>query len=153
MSGDAALVVQAVGMHGASVPERPAAAWLTESRSLIALLATRDTYAAQPSLWKLGEHGRARTIEDFEHHLHAALGTDVQWRAHLAYCVELFAARGFPFRWLIDAFATLSAVLVAHLPEQLTADVRARLADGPAIVQQLASERGVDPARPTAYDD
>ena len=39
---------------------------LRESVGTLALAATNRLYAEQPELWKLGEHGRARTLEDFE---------------------------------------------------------------------------------------
>lgn len=146
------LGVHLVGLDAPGTPRRSARAWLQESLSSLALLATRDTYAQQPSLWELGEHGRARTIEDFEHHLRAAMGTDAGWDAHLAYCLELFEARGYPHHWLTDAFATLSRVLVENLPSDVTADVRAHLDGGTARMADMAADRGIDLTRPTRYD-
>lgn len=152
MNAASALGAEITGLGAPSTPARPPAAWLDECRSVIALLATRDTYAEQPELWELGEHGRARTIEDFEHHLRAARGTDRQWREYVAYCLELFDARGFPFRWLTDAFATLSRVLAEHFPADITGEVRANLDAGPALLAELAEERDIDLGRPTRYD-
>lgn len=144
--------IEATGLAEPTTPERAPEAWLDECRPVIALLATRDTYAAQPSLWKLGEYGRARTIEDFEHHLRAAAGSEAQWRAHVAYCLELFTARGFPFRWLTDAFGTLSRLLGEQLPDPLTADVRRNLDAGADVLAELAEQRDVDLQRSTRYD-
>lgn len=147
------LGAQLTGLDAPGTPPRSARAWLRESLPFLALLATRDTYAAEPSLWKLGEHGRARTIEDFEHHLRAAMGTDAGWHAHLAYCLELFEARGYPHRWLTGAFATLSRVLVENLPSDVTADVLAHLDDGASRLAQMAADRGIDLAQATRYDE
>ena len=149
---DASIGMRITGLAAPGTPARPATAWLSESRGFLALLATRDTYAAQPGLWDLGEYGRARTIEDFEHHLKAAGTTGRQWEEYLAYCFELFERRGFPFRWLTDAFATLSRVLRENLPDEVTAEVRERLDDGAAVLARLADERGVDVDRRTRYD-
>lgn len=146
------LGITITGLDAPGTPTRPASAWLDESRPFLALLATRDTYAAEPRLWELGEYGRARTIEDFEHHLRAAAGTQRQWDKHLAYCLDLFDQRGFPFRWLTDAFATLSRVLADHLPEDVAREPRRRLDAGADALAALAEDRGVDLARPTRYD-
>ena len=151
MSSDP-LGVQVTGLGAPGTPDRPAAAWLTESRGFLALLATRDTYAAQPGLWDLGEYGRARTLEDFTHHLRAAGGTQRQWDDYLAYCLTLFDQRGFPFRWLTDAFATLSRLLAEHLPESVVGDMRTRLDAAPAALAALAADRGIDLDRSTRYD-
>lgn len=152
MTANSPLGVSITGLATPGTPDRPASAWLSESLSFLALVATRDTYAAQPRLWELGEYGRARTIEDFEHHLRAAMTSDRQWDEHLAYCVSLFAQRGFPLRWLTDAFATLARVLAENLPDDVVAEIRRRLAAGPAIVNRLAEQRGLDPTAPTRYD-
>ena len=152
MTRETPVGVRITGLNLAGTPPRPAGAWLDESRSFLALLATRETYAAQPRLWELGEHGRARTIEDFEHHLRAARGTDRQWQEYLVYCVELFASRGFPLRWLTDALATLARVMGENLPDEVTAEVRRRLTDSVDEVARLAAERGIDPNAPSRYD-
>lgn len=144
--------VQNTGGDVPGTPPRPPRAWLAESVSLIALLATRDTYAAQPRLWELGENGRARTIEDFGHHLRAAIGTARQWRDHLDYCISLFSQRGFPLRWLTEAFVTLDRVLGETLPADVVADVRERLVAAPAEVARLAQEHGIAVDAPTRYD-
>ena len=140
------------GVAGPEVPERTAHAWLSESLETLALLATRRTYEADPGLWRLGEYGRARTLEDFTHHLRAALGNEALWTKHLAYSLELFDARGFPQRWLTDAFATLRDVVLDSFPEPLTRAVAQRLEQAPGALAELADERGIDLNRPTAYD-
>ena len=118
----------------------------------LALLATRRTYVADPGLWRLGEQGRARTIEDFTHHLRSALGGDAHWRSHLDYSMRLFDARGFPQRWLLDAFVTLQEVLADSFPAEVTEVVRRRLEDAPALLAELAETADIDLARPTRYD-
>lgn len=152
MNADGSVGACITGLNVPGTPDRPPAAWLDEARSFLALLATRDTYAAQPRLWELGEFGRARTIEDFEHHLRAARGTDRQWHDYLVYCVELFAGRGFPLRWLTDALATLAGVMGENLPDEVTAGVRRRLTDSVDLVAQIAAERSIDLNAPTRYD-
>lgn len=152
MTAQYPLGVHITGLDTPGTPERSADAWLSESLSFLALVATRDTYAAQPRLWDLGEYGRARTIEDFEHHLRAAMTCDRQWHNHLVYCVSLFEQRGFPLRWLTDAFATLSRVLAENLPADVVAGIRARLDTGADTVGALAADRGIDLAAPTRYD-
>jgi hypothetical protein len=98
-------------------PERPARVLLAESSGLLSLLATRALYDEQPELWRLGENGRARTLEDFGHHFRAlaTLQREV-FEAHVVYCYELFAARGFPLRWLSDAWRHMEAVIPRELP-------------------------------------
>ena len=150
MSG--ALARRLTGISDDAAPDRADTAWLSESVGWLALMATRDTYAADPSLWRLGEEGRARTTEDFTHHLRAALAGDLQWREHVRYSVTLFDARGFPQRWLTDAFATLSGVLAEAFGESVGPDVRARLDAGPALLVQLAADAGIDVHRTTRYD-
>lgn len=152
MSGDVALGVLVTGLDSPGAPSRPGPAVLAETRHLIALLATRDTYIAQPRLWELGENGRARTIEDFEHHLKAAMSSDRQWSEHLAYCVSLFTQRGFPLRWLTEAFDTLARVLPQHLPADTVADAVRRLSAAPARVVALAAAAGTSVDAPTRYD-
>lgn len=144
--------VRLTGLDHGAAPERPARAWLSESTGWLALLATRETYDAQPQLWELGEYGRARTIEDFTHHLRAAIDGGRAWRAHLQYCVTLFSQRGFPGRWLTDAFVTLDEVLERELPADVTEGVRAVLRTGEPLLRVLAEEAGVDLDLPTRYD-
>lgn len=99
-------------------PERDPRAVLAESIGYLALVATRRLYDEQPALWDLGEHGRARTLEDFTHHLKALSTLDEStFTNHVAYCRRLFTERGLPLRWLDDAWRTLDAVLTDELPE------------------------------------
>ena len=97
--------------------ERAPRVLLTETAELLSLLATRALYEEQPELWRLGEYGRARTLEDFGHHFRAlaTLEKDV-FEAHVRYCNELFKARGFPLRWLDDAWRHMENVIPRELP-------------------------------------
>ena len=140
------------GIGDADVPPRTPHDWLDESLQALALLATRRTYQREPALWRLGEHGRARTVEDFTHHLRAGLGSESLWRKHVGYSLELFDARGFPQRWLLEAFATLRDVVVESFPAEVTRDVVERLEAAPDLIAQLATARGIDLRRPTTYD-
>ena len=116
--------------------ERDPRTVLAESVGYLALVATRRLYDEQPSLWNLGENGRARTLEDFTHHLKALAGLDeVTFRSHVDYCRRLFADRNLPLRWLDDAWRTLAAVL----PDELPPDV-ARPAVG--LLQAVAMTAG-----------
>lgn len=140
-------------LHEAGAPERAAHDVLGESVGWLALEATRRTYADDPSLWRLGEFGRARTLEDHGHHLTAlAAGTDAAWAAHLRYCVTLFAGRGLPIRWLSEAFATLDALLGDVLDGGVTADARRRLRAAPDIMRSVAVDEGIDLNAPTRFD-
>ena len=96
---------------------RPPATVLHEALGLLALTATRRLYAEQPELWELGEHGRARTLEDFTHHLRmlATLSEDA-FRGHVEYCERLFEQRNFPRKWLEDAWRILDDVLRDEVP-------------------------------------
>jgi hypothetical protein len=83
----------------------------------LAFLATERLYAEQPDLWRLGEEGRARTLEDFTHHLRALVPlSGNHFRSHVDYCRSLFDQRGFPQQWLDDAWRILAAVLRDELP-------------------------------------
>jgi hypothetical protein len=97
--------------------DRDPAVVLREAVPALALTATRRLYAEQPALWELGENGRARTLEDFTHHLRrlATLSEDT-FRSHVEYCHDLFEARGFPRAWLDDAWRILDGVLRDELP-------------------------------------
>lgn len=119
-------------------PEREPRVVLREMRPLLAWYATDRLYREQPGLWELGEHGRARTLEDFGHHLAALadLSAD-RFRQHVAYCLELFEGRSFPVQWLTDAWRTLDDVLEAHLPPPVGDLARATMHAG-----LQAQERG-----------
>lgn len=147
-----ALAAHVTGHGDAGVPPRDPQAWLTESIGWLALMATRRTYRADPGLWRLGEHGRARTVEDFSHHLRAALGGEDLWHRHLEYCIKLFDARGFPQRWLYDAFSTLRGVLADSFPADVTQAVDSLLGEAPAVLAELAAAAGIELNRPTSYD-
>ena len=150
MTGD--LARRIAGVDDPAAPPRDDAVWLLESMGWLALTATSRTYAEQPGLWRLGEEGRARTAEDFRHHLRAAVAGDLQWREHLRYSLALFDARGFPQRWLREALPTLSAVLAEAFGDEIGSGVRARLDAAPALLEELAAEADIDLDRPTRYD-
>lgn len=90
---------------------------LGESVGALALVATNRLYAEQPELWKLGEHGRARTLEDFTHHLRQLSGLSAEvFAGHVDYCHRLWTSRGFPQKWLDDAWRIIDEVLRSELP-------------------------------------
>ena len=100
--------------------ERAPTAVLEELAPMLALLATRSLYEEQPDLWKLGEDGRARTLEDFTHHFRALQElSEPAFRAHVQYCEDLFSARGFPHRWLEDAWRWMEVVIEREVPKPI----------------------------------
>jgi hypothetical protein len=102
--------------------ERAPEVVLAERAEHMAYLATELIYERQPELWEMGENGRARTHEDFGHHFRAlARGVDA-FRAHVDYCYDLFTGRGFPHRWLDDAWAIMEEICRETLSAS-TADV------------------------------
>jgi hypothetical protein len=103
-------------------PPRDPGAVLREAVGYLALLATRRHYDEQPDLWSLGEHGRARTLEDYQHHFRHLAALDARvWDRHLRYCDDLFTQRGFPKRWLHDAWRIMTEVLEAEMPPEVRA--------------------------------
>ena len=87
---------------------------------MLALLATQELYEEQPELWEMGEHGRARTLEDFGHHFLALAALDeTAFVAHVDYCIKLFEGRGLPLRWLDDAWRVMAHVAASHLPPEV----------------------------------
>ena len=104
-------------MSGGAEEGRGAAVVLGESVGYLALTATRRLYDEQPDLWNLGEHGRARTLEDFTHHLRMLAGLQQEvFAEHVAYCHRLWSSRAFPTKWLDDAWRILDDVLREELP-------------------------------------
>ena len=107
-----------------SAPTRDPADILEESAGLLAALATRAVYEEQPDLWRFGEAGRARTQEDFVHHFRALATMDeLVFEAHVQYCEGLFSVRGYPLKWLQDAWRHMATVVTAELPEAAAAPV------------------------------
>jgi hypothetical protein len=101
-----------------NAPPRDPADVLEENAVFLAALATRAVYEEQPDLWRFGEAGRARTQEDFVHHFRALATMDeLVFEAHVRYCEGLFSVRGYPLRWLQDAWRHMAAVVTAELPE------------------------------------
>lgn len=117
-------------------PTRAPEVVLREVRPALALEATRRLYREQPELWSLGERGRARTLEDFGHHLGALTDfSPERFAEHVRYCVDLFTHRGFPLRWLEDAWRILDAVLTDELPAPVRGPACATLTAGLARAQ------------------
>lgn len=85
----------------------------------LAFLATGRLYDRQPELWDLGERGRTRTLEDFGHHFRALAAGPDPFRAHVNYCYDLFAARGFPLRWLDDAWGIMSEIYAEEFDQPI----------------------------------
>lgn len=120
-------------------PARSARAVLGEMVGYLALVATRRHYDEQPDLWRLGEHGRARTLEDYEHHFRAVANLEeVTWRRHVDYCERLFAEREYPRRWLLDAWRIMGDTLRAEVDAEVADQALALLASTP-------TERGPEP--------
>ena len=122
-------------------PDREPSAVLSEAAPLLAYRATAALYDEQPDLWRLGERGRARTLEDFGRHLEAlaTLDTDL-FREYVNYCVGLFTSHGFPQSWLVDAWRIMARTIEREMP----ADVSARALDVLRIGSGVATQ---DPRR------
>lgn len=95
--------------------ERPADVVLGEAAAHLAFLATEALYAEQPELWDLGERGRHHTLNDFTLHFQALASGDGGFAAHVAYSRELFADKGFPAKWLTDAWRLMREIGEEHL--------------------------------------
>ncbi|HSO93068.1 MAG TPA: hypothetical protein VLS53_01180 [Candidatus Dormibacteraeota bacterium] len=90
---------------------------LTEAVAALAYRATNTLYEEKPDLWRMGERGRARTLEDFGHHFEALATMDRDlFAAHVAYCEKLFANHGFPAAWLTDAWRVMADTVQRELP-------------------------------------
>ena len=123
-------------------PARDPRVVLDERIGLLTWRATEALYAEQPDLWRLGEDGRRATFEDFGHHFRVLAALDADTVAsHVRYCVDLFAKRGFPLRWLDDAWRTMEAVLAAELPGDLAATAVDVLRAGVAAGSGAAERR------------
>lgn len=100
--------------------DRPPGVILTEAAPMLAFQATAALYEEQPELWKIGERGRARTLEDFGHHFQALATLDATVFAdHVAYSRALFQNRGFPLKWLDDAWRIMAETLQRELPPEV----------------------------------
>jgi len=85
---------------------------LKEAVHALALAATQQHYKNQPALWKMGEWGRARTLEDYAHHFTTHSTLDVEtWKGYLKWCEEFWDKRGYPHVWLTDGWAIMRQVL------------------------------------------
>lgn len=108
-----------------TAPPRVPNVVLREAVGHLAWTALHRHYDEQPRLWELGEQGRARTLEDYGHHFtRLATLEPAIWTDHLRYCDELWLARGFPVRWLVDAFRIMDGVLRDELDPAVAAPAR-----------------------------
>jgi hypothetical protein len=97
--------------------DRPPTVVLSEAAPMLAFKATAALYEQQPDLWRMGERGRARTLEDFGRHFEALANMDRDlFAAHVAYCQNLFANLGFPAAWLTDAWRVMADTVQRELP-------------------------------------
>jgi hypothetical protein len=105
---------------------------LDERAPALALTARQLLYEEQPELSKLGQNGRERTLEDFVHHFRALASMDTAiFAAHVRYCEELFALRGFPQQWLTDAWRFMEMTMARDMPShvgEVTSVLRAGVA-------------------------
>jgi hypothetical protein len=105
---------------------------LHERAPALALTARQLLYEEQPELSRLGENGRARTLEDFAHHFRALATMDATIvAAHVRYCEELFALRQFPQQWLTDAWRFMEMTITRDIPSlagEVTSVLRAGVA-------------------------
>jgi hypothetical protein len=114
---------------------RDPGAILDEAAPALALVATRLVYAEQPELSGYGESGWERTVEDFCHHFRALASMDAEVvAAHVRYCEGLFCERGFPSRWLGDAWRIMETTLEREAPSH-AARIIAVLRAGVAAAQ------------------
>ena len=103
---------------------------LAQAAPQLAEVATTRLYEEQPQLLSMGEKGRAHTRQDFEHHFMALADLDPgRFGEHVAYCEGLFKARGFPLRWLTDAWRHMSAVIEREMPAAVARPAQAILRD------------------------
>lgn len=107
--------------------ERPVDTVLAETAAHLAYLATEALYAEQPELWDLGERGRFHTLNDFTLHFQAVASGRDGFAAHVAYSRELFEDKGFPQRWLADAWRVMREMAVAHLQDPARTEFLRRL--------------------------
>lgn len=111
--------------------ERPPALVLSEAAPALAFQSTNALYDEQPQLWKMGERGRVRTLEDFGHHFQALAALDAAVFAdHVAYSRALFQNRGFPLKWLDDAWRIMADTLGRELPPAVAERALQVLRDG-----------------------
>eukprot|EP00026_Physarum_polycephalum_P020553 Phypoly_transcript_23206.p1 GENE.Phypoly_transcript_23206~~Phypoly_transcript_23206.p1 ORF type:complete len:146 (+),score=18.13 Phypoly_transcript_23206:112-549(+) len=89
---------------------------IKEAVHYLAYLATVDHYHVQPTLWKMGEWGRARTLEDYTHHFVALSSLDTGvWKSHLSWCEGFWDSRKYPHEWLTDGWAIMREVITNNL--------------------------------------
>lgn len=120
--------------------ERPGRVVLSEAAGMLAFRATEALFDEQPDLWKMGEGGRARTLEDFGRHFESLATLDRElFSAYVRYCETLFDNHGFPRRWLTDAWRIMGAVMRDQLPRSLADQATAILASASGVAAQHPS--------------
>ncbi|MGI8609657.1 MAG: hypothetical protein ACR2MY_10600 [Candidatus Dormibacteria bacterium] len=77
----------------------------------LAELATQRLYAEQPQLERMGVSGREHTVEG-------------------RFCVGLFDARGFPQKWLTDAWRHIEAIITDEMEAAIAVPAVAVLSSG-----------------------
>lgn len=107
--------------------ERPVDTVLAETAPYLAYLATESLYSEQPALWDLGERGRFHTLNDFTLHFQAVASGQDGFAAHAAYSRELFEDKGFPQKWLTDAWRIMRETAVARLEDPARSEFLRRL--------------------------
>lgn len=107
--------------------DRPVDVVLTETAPYLAYLATESLYAEQPNLWDLGERGRFHTLNDFTLHFQAVASGEGGFASHVAYSKELFEDKGFPQKWLVDAWRVMRETASNHLEDPARAELLRRL--------------------------
>ncbi len=102
-------------------PDRQPSAVLSEATPMLAYRATAALYEEQPDLWRMGERGRARTLEDFGRHFEALGTLDADlFREYVSYCVGLFTSHGFPQSWLVDAWRVMAVTIEREMPANVS---------------------------------
>ncbi len=107
---------------------------------MLAFEATTALYEEQPDLWRMGERGRSRTLEDFGRHFESLASLDAdQFAAYVRYCEALFDNHGFPRQWLIDAWRIMAVVIRRKLPSSVANPVIALLAETSGVAAKHPS--------------
>ena len=107
---------------------------------MLAFKATAALYDEQPVLWKMGEGGRVRTLEDFGRHFESLASLDRElFAAYVRYCETLFDHHGFPRRWLADAWRIMGTVVRDQLPRSLADQATAILESASGVAAQHSS--------------
>jgi len=107
---------------------------------MLAFEATTALYEEQPGLWRMGERGRARTLEDFGRHFESLASLDAdQFAGYVRYCEALFDNHGFPRQWLFDAWRIMATVIRRELPPPVANPAIAVLAGASGVATEHPS--------------